>query len=664
MKRSFPAICVFLFLNLTLVAQTPRNLLHRFSKETILQSLIPPGSWHPFPQSPEGWKKVLEDTVIQGLIRKGEEAQQKNFSPLSATLWLEFVRTGNRVDFEAKSFAKRNQLMDLVLAESVEGKGRFSDAILNGIWSICEETFWGLPAHLAMQKAGKGLPDAADPVVDLFAAETASVMAWTDYLTGNALQRISPLIHERIYSEISRRIFQPIVTAKYEYMGYGNFQAKVNNWAPWIMSNYLSAVLLLEKDADKRADAVLLAMHYTDQYLNGLGDDGAGDEGPLYWFAAGGTAFDALTLLYDASGGKLSIFSEPFIQKMGAYVYKTHIAGRYFLNIADAIPEIDADGYMLYRYGKATGDKEMMHFGSWAARHIDRTTGAGTERFFKSRILYNLVAARECSLYPDILPAKTPGWFPDIQLMTCPLPNGLFIACHGGNNGESHNHNDVGDFILYSDGEPVIIDAGAGTYTARTFSQDRYRLWFNISPYHNLPTVNGFGQPAGLRYKATDVDFVADPSRIRLTMDLAKAYDSAAGISAWIRRVDIDLRSGVVNINDSYNFTHAHNRLTQSLMTVCETDISVPGKLLFLLPRDSAGDLGAGSDSAAKIVPGKKVVFEYDPTKWKITRERVALTEPEDEKIKTSWHNKPVWRILLESTDAGKKGEIRYRIHR
>jgi hypothetical protein len=42
---------------------------------------------------------------------------------------------------------------------------------------------------------------------------------------------------------------------------------------------------------------------------------------------------------------------------------------------------------------------------------------------------------------------------------------------------EIHNHNDVGNFILYVDGMPAIIDIGAVTYTALTFSKDRYKIW-------------------------------------------------------------------------------------------------------------------------------------------------------------------------------------------
>ncbi len=44
-------------------------------------------------------------------------------------------------------------LAKLVLGECMEGQGRFLDDILNGIWTICEETYWGVPAHVGVQKA-------------------------------------------------------------------------------------------------------------------------------------------------------------------------------------------------------------------------------------------------------------------------------------------------------------------------------------------------------------------------------------------------------------------------------------------------------------------------------------------------------------------------------
>ena len=51
---------------------------------------------------------------------------------------------------------------------------------------------------------------------------------------------------------------------------------------------------------------------------------------------------------------------------------------------------------------------------------------------------------------------------------------GLTLAAKGGHNGESHNHNDVGSFIVAVDGVPAVADAGRPTYTAQTFGPDRY----------------------------------------------------------------------------------------------------------------------------------------------------------------------------------------------
>jgi len=49
---------------------------------------------------------------------------------------------------------------------------------------------------------------------------------------------------------------------------------------------------------------------------------------------------------------------------------------------------------------------------------------------------------------------------------------GLYLAAQAGNNGKSHNHNDVGNFIVYSEGMPAIIDVGVETYTAKTFTRN------------------------------------------------------------------------------------------------------------------------------------------------------------------------------------------------
>lgn len=89
-------------------------------------------------------------------------------------------------NLEAPWFERRQQLNAWVLAECVEGRGAFHDAIVNALWSICEESTWSLPAHIPVA----GLPDTAIPHVDLFAAETGCQLAWTHYLLAEALNGV------------------------------------------------------------------------------------------------------------------------------------------------------------------------------------------------------------------------------------------------------------------------------------------------------------------------------------------------------------------------------------------------------------------------------------------------------------------------------------------
>ena len=623
---------------------THRDLLEKFLVQADGNYLVSQKDFKPFPRSATEWRRRLPDSVIKTIIHNGEIALKKNFQSVSATEMLAYVRTGNRVNYERLSFVKRDMLWDLVLAEAAEGKGRFVDHIVDGIWSTCEETYWGLPVHLTIQKAGVGLADVQDPTVDLFSAETAAILAWADYFTGDELNKVSPLLRPRIYEEVNRRIFKPLDTARYAWMGGGNPNAKLNNWAPWIVSNYLTAALLLEKNPAKRAHAVNRSIKITDQYINGLGDDGGCDEGPVYWFAAGASVFDILNLLDNASVGRINIYANPFVKKIGAYIYKTHIGGSYFINVADAHPKLEVDGQMIYRFGKLVNDDQMMRFGGWATYNLPMHE-TEVETFRRTRRLYNFFEANHVPKFDQPYHDLPDVWFNDVQLMASRSANGLFVAAHGGTNGESHNHNDVGDFMVYADNYPVIIDIGAGTYTAKTFGPDRYTLWFNTSPYHNLPTINGAAQKDGIEYAATNVKYQSTAGRSSLSMDIRNAYPANTGIGQWQRTVTM-IKSGRVEVSDQYNLKTAANNIEQSFMTVCPTDITIPGKIYFTLPNKQV------------------VTLEYDAKYWNIKKQKIELDSPEDQGLKTSWDRQDIYRLLLIAKSPSAKATIKYIIYK
>jgi hypothetical protein len=111
----------------------------------------------------------------------------------------------------------------------------------------------GGAAHLSLQRKN-GLPDVTEPTVDLFARD-GSLLAWTYYLLKDSLDLVSPLVCERIKHEVGRRI-NAVNLERNDFWWMGLTRKNVNNWTPWICSNWLTTVLILEQDPDRRARAV------------------------------------------------------------------------------------------------------------------------------------------------------------------------------------------------------------------------------------------------------------------------------------------------------------------------------------------------------------------------------------------------------------------------
>lgn len=623
-----------------------RNLLQKHFTSDQLKSIPQPGAWQPFPKSSEEWKQIISQEFLTSLIRNGEEALTKEFKSPTAAEILAYSRQGNRTLYDNASFANRRTLWDLVLAETLEGKGRFIDKIIDGVWEICEETFWGSISHLKAQQRTALIPDVEDPTVDLFAAETATLLAWTDYLVGDAMDKVNTEFRRRIRIEVRRRVFVPMETKTFGWMGGAGTGKWINNWLTWIVSNYLSTLLILEEDVAKRKRGVSFSIELLDRFLNQLTDDGACDEGPMYWFKAGGCMFDAIEILESALNVKTDILHEPVVQNMLTFISKVHIDGQYVINIGDAGETIRPDGFLIFRIGQKLNDLVMLKFGAWLyefAHKKDTHIQYKPDFWAITRVLFNLSSSKEIINTKGSQPHLQEAWFENFQLMSARTKSGLFLSARGGGNGDSHNHNDVGDFTIFKNGKPVIIDIGRGTYTRKTFSKDRYSLWFNTSPYHNLPTINGIGQSAGKEFHATDVSLQSTPESVTFSLDIAKAYPESVGIKSWKRQIKVNREDGI-ELKDEYHLKEKPATLTQSFMTICEVDIRKPGIIAF------------------KGEHGPDLILSYDASEWEVNVEIIPLIQPEDQAIKESWSGKVKQRILLQNKKLSTDGVFHYRI--
>ncbi len=638
--------------------KSPQNLLSTtFTEEFLTSKLLPVDAWHPYSRWGErsGWDAVPVD-IRSRIIAQAEADQKAGWSAIVATSFLEFKRNGNRSRYEAQSFGRRDHLKSLVLAECLEGKGRFMDDIANGVWLICEESFWGAPAHLYMQKAGPGLPDITDPVIELFGAETVQLLAWTKYLLAEQLDGVSPLINKRITIEAERRILTPARERNdFWWMGFepNRRTARLNNWTPWINSNLMVANLILEEDPKLRVIEATRILKSLDAYLNEYWPDAGEEEGPGYFSASPMCYFEAVSMI-DAATGKLSnILANPFIDAMGRYILNAHICDDNYIDYGDAHVHAGPDGDLLYRFGKAVHDGQLAAFGAYyaAKRGLTSTQEGDEERGVRlpsmSRALPEVLGAVELRAAPakDVLIRDS--YYPELGLVTARVKedsaDGMYFAVLAANNGRSHSHNDTGSYILYQDGEPVAIDVGVEAYTAKTFSPERYTIWTMQSAYHNLPTIGGVMQHNGVEFKATDRKYSTDDKRATYSFNIAAAYPQEAGVKSWVRTLTLDRAQDRITVEEDF-----------------ELERAVPVTLSIMTPRVATVD--AAGSMTLKLNSGEASVsrLKFDGSRIEPKVETIELA---DAGLRASW-GPQVYRILLSSNQPVASGKWSYEFTR
>jgi len=600
-----------------------RDLLQKKSKEIRIEnSLIQDFSELNFPtyHNRDFWGGLPENLKNQ-YVEAAEAYLDYDWPVVKATDFLEIIRSGDRR--QEMYGAPRSALMAVVMAEQAEGQGRFMDQIVNGVWYYSEQTWWGWSAHLPDPD---GLPDINKPSIDLGVGEIANILSWTWYLFKDDFDKIHPLISKRLKDEIMYKAIKPYYERNdFWWMGLDGGR-RVNNWNPWTNHNMLTAILILEDDQEQKIKGVQKVIRSLDVFINEYPADGGCDEGPSYWGRAGASLYQNLDLLKRATNGKMDVFDDQLVKNMGSYIYKAYIDHPYFINFADADATTGSRPQIIYSYGKDIKDPVMQKFGVFLAQKQD--WGKETPGGKIDEQLMQLLLLDEIKNAPAANALIRDFYLPDTQVAgardTEGSNEGFFFAAKGGHNAESHNHNDLGNSVLYYNGKPCLIDIGREKYTAKTFSGRRYEIWTMQSGYHNVPTINGVEQMQGRNFKATNTNFVADARKAVFSTDISKAYKEEAGVKSWVRSYRLD-RGKKFNISDRYQLKEVANAPTTiNFVTYCK------------VTEKTAGVLGLEGD-------GFELDLKYNAKKVSPKIEYIEVT---DSKLKTYWP-KGVTRIVF-----------------
>ena len=448
-------------------------------------------SLYPAAGDREAWEGIPE--ALQAEIRDLAAAYREiPYPPRSASGFLAFVRIGDRQADEKPYFARRRKLCAAVLEACAFPEEAETDAILDGVFCICEESSWVISAHNvnpvpgAPKPAETPLPDPEKPYIDLFSAQTGMILSLASALLAERLDAVTPMIRQRIRSEIRGRILRPFMaTDDFWWMGFR--RKDLNNWTPWILSNIMVCAVLDSMPAEELSALLERACGMLDRYLDVLPADGGCDEGAGYWNMAGGALLDCLEILEKVTGGRMAFWADEKIRNILSFPRKAALANGWFVNFADCDARPFISGERLEMAGEKLGDPALTALGSRMRGTVADQLGDVPHLTRVLDLLFHPAAAAAAAAVPG------DEWLPDLQVRV--VRRGEWIlACKGGHNGENHNHNDVGS-------------------------------------WHNLPMIGGAAQREGAEHRAEN----AEQTRDGMALNLEKAYGPEAGVRSLRR---------------------------------------------------------------------------------------------------------------------------------
>ncbi len=522
---------------------------------------------------PESKKQAaLANPALKDFLKKiGDCAEHYRGTPIPSLPYSSFklfYETGDREKAQSDPitgyFPRRERLHSFAQLAWLYGREEDLHELEDVIWAVCDEYTWSLPAHLKRGKGENAFIDKlenGDYMVDLFAAETADALAEIVYHLGD---KIAPIIRKRVAYLLEERTFSQVLQNTFGWM------RGTNNWATVCAGSVGMAAIYAIEDDEHLAEVLERILPACDTFLSGFSADGACLEGIGYW----GYGFSFFTKLADTllqrTKGEINLFDDPRVAPVASFQQKCYFKGGRTVSFSDGGTrgKYTRTGLNCYLYRK---------YPDLITPPVDPAIPYGASSW--SSAFRTLLWAEDL---PDAEEIYGCYPLPDAQWYLCSTFDGnVGIAAKGGNNGESHNHNDIGSFQIFKNGEELLSDLGSGEYTRQYFGPERYTFLVNGSQGHSVPMLDGCLQHDGEEFAARDV--TVDETGI--AMDIAPAY-ALDFLPSLKREIRFDRTAGVVSLTDTYELTGEHE-IRERFMTYAEITAN-PGSILLKLGEETA----------------------------------------------------------------------------
>ena len=484
---------------------------------------------------------LLKDRLAD-ILREAEKMDAIPTPTLPFSSFKRYEIDGDRYEYEGDYFLRRRKLEAFAIRAWLYEREEDVSALEDIIWAVLDEYTWALPAHLWGEGLKKIQADAY--MVDLFAAETAETLSEILVLVGDKLQ---PIVAERTRRLIRERVLDRM-NERFRWMNWSN------NWVA-VCGGSVGIASMYESDDEQLASILYTVIDSLHRYLDGFSDDGACLEGIAYWRYGFGYFIAFSELLYRRTEGKINLFHDEKVHKVASFIQKCIFPGGKCVSFSDGHSSATISLFATAKLSEIYPDIPLPSLDTVTMRYPEDVDG----RFALE--LRNLIWA------PNALPTDG-GCFATHVLEAAEwyistAKNGTSLAAKAGHNDEPHNHNDVGSFEIYKNGEELLCDLGCGAYNKAYFDpKTRYGVLCNASYGHSLPIINGTYQLPGKEFAAREVKI--DTTGIR--MDMSGAYNIPT-LDSLIRDVRFDAESGAVTLTDTYSFTESLDEVLERFIT-------------------------------------------------------------------------------------------------
>ncbi|MBQ9744552.1 MAG: heparinase II/III family protein [Clostridia bacterium] len=431
-------------------------------------------------------------------------------------------------------------LLSLIYPDNEE----YYNNLLRIVWAYCNDYSWAPLGHYTMQYYGKTPADFDCGLIDIFAASAGFSLAEIKNLFKD---RFPSLITDRITYELRRRIIEPYMTRKYFWEKHNN------NWTA-VCTGGVAGVLLYEAPDVYYANQKRIH-DSMECYLASYEDDGMCVEGVGYWEFGFGFFCSFAMLELELTEGKVNWFARPKVKEIAKFLQKIFLQKSVLLTYGDCTIEQRYFFYLPHMLSTVYGNE---------IEPLPRDLAVVKRNTHFNFSLRSIIYFRPEMIGNDVCNDVT-YWTEGTNYLI-KRKNGYGFTCKGGNNGESHNHVDVGNFIVARNNKQIICDIGGGPYEDGYHFDKRYTFFHPSAESHNLPIIDGEYQS---HFGIGNVTVDYDGNKERATMDIAIAYRMDR-LKSLVR--SFDFGNDAITLTDKYSFTE-ESQVTERFISVIEPKI-------------------------------------------------------------------------------------------